>query len=71
MLKGTVVNKVEEYPCLKQAKSTGRVVLFSSPNTGTCLVKGREGSLGVGFHQQGWAEEDFVRISGHVTVEEI
>jgi len=71
MLKGTVVKKEEEYPCLKQDPDSGRVVLFTGPYTGMCLVKGSKGDAGPGNYDTCWAEQGFKRISGPVTVEEI
>ena len=69
MLKGTVIEKEEVYPCLKCAKD-GQVVLFSGQGKGMCLVKGDIG-YSVGVYLDHWDESMFMHITGPVTVEEI
>ena len=52
----------EEYPCLKRAAYSGRIVLFTAPKTGYEL---HGGDLIHNFHDsQTWEEEGFQLYTG-------
>ena len=54
----------EEYPCLKKARASGRIILFTAPRTGSELQGGY--SLTTFQHATGWIEEDFQLYTGTI-----
>ena len=59
-----------EYPKLKQHKRTKRIVLFTSPKTGTQLndISEKEGCSPerVGYTYNGWFEDEYEPFTGTV-----
>ena len=58
----------QEYPCLKISTTTGRVILFSAPQTGVVvhMAPPNQGSMGVGAYHDGWSENDFEPLKGKI-----
>lgn len=55
--------EIGSYPCIKIAES-GRVVLFTSPQTGFQL----HGEGYIGTHSKDWVESGFEPLRGSVTL---
>ena len=66
--KGAKINATVacDYPCIKQHKLTGTIVLFFCKGTGVALV-GHEGTA-VGEYSSIWLEEAFEPYYGEVTL---
>jgi hypothetical protein len=64
-------NKQTTYPCLKQwrRQRTGgvieTVVLFTSPNTGTCVYSFNDDNT-IGDYLNDWLEDEFIPFDGEV-----
>ena len=57
-----------EYPCLKVATDTGRVVLFTSESAGTVVYE-RISYWGMGHYSDKWYKQDFTPFNGSITLE--
>ena len=73
ILQGPKEEKTQEseYPCLKISTSTGRVVLFTSKDTGTLVHEpphSRPGGTmyGVGNYDTDWTVDDFEPLKGKI-----
>lgn len=72
MIEATIENEQNnggwDYPCLGISES-GRVVLFAEEGVGTEIVRGSQGSRGIGTHAIDWGMEWFSPLKGSITLE--
>lgn len=62
-----VKKDVPAYPCIKVSADTGLVVLFDRPKHGMVLVE--TSFYKAGTYSGGWAEDQFEKFTGTVTLE--
>lgn len=58
-IRGYTVAVKSNYPCLKIAKDSGRIVLFTEPRTGMQVNTAEKGTYKMGRYCVDWWERDF------------
>ena len=56
------------YPCLKEYKDTGLVVLFIATHTGVVVHSGKD-THELGRYSNSWGEYNFIPFHGSITLE--
>lgn len=58
--------KEDTYPCLKESKETGNIVLFTSPSSGISIFPESESKYG--RYSNMWKESNFELFNGKITL---
>jgi hypothetical protein len=59
--------KITSYPCLK-TNNLGMIILFTSENTGTVIVKDNLSIWSLGYYSTAWNETSFKNFQGSITI---